>query len=248
MGIEQSQQLRIATDEYLLHILDGLPSEDELAARLTFSAAFKRKMRRLLRKARKMETARQSAVPADSCRSTRRVYSIRKKRLLLVAIILSIFVSVMSIASAREAVFGFFMRIYHTFTEIVFNRDLDLPPETTQPLPADTADYVTMVPALLPEGYKKVDQLEAGDLLQITYFNPNGDELVFERQVSDTLKMIIDTESVQIDEVQICDFKGFFFIKKNFKNLVWLEEPFMITIYGNITKEELINMAESINR
>ena len=169
MVIEQNQQLRKATDEYLLHILDGLPSEDELAAQLSFSSAFKRKMRRLLRKARKMETARQTADSADSGYANRHVYSLRKKRLLLVAIILSIFVSVMSIASAREAVFGFFVRIYHTFTEIVFNRDLDQPSETTQVLPEDTADYESMVPTWLPEGYKKVDQLEAGDIFQITY-------------------------------------------------------------------------------
>ena len=160
MVIEQNQQLRKATDEYLLHILDGLPSEDELAAQLSFSSAFKRKMRRLLRKARKMETARQTADSADSGYANRHVYSLRKKRLLLVAIILSIFVSVMSIASAREVVFGFFVRIYHTFTEIIFDRNLDQPSETTQALPSGAENYTDIVPTWLPEGYKKVDQLE----------------------------------------------------------------------------------------
>ena len=248
MVIEQNQQLRKATDEYLLHILDGLPSEDELAAQLSFSSAFKRKMRRLLRKARKMETARQTADSADSGYANRHVYSLRKKRLLLVAIILSIFVSVMSIASAREAVFGFFIRIYHTFTEIIFNRDLDQPSETTPVLPEDTAAYESMVPTWLPEGYKKVDQLEAGDIFQITYSNLAGDKLVFERQLFDIHQLLIDTEGVLIEEILIKNTKGFSYSNKNVQTLIWQEGPFTFIIYGKLSKEELTYMVNSTIR
>lgn len=248
MSIEQSQQLRIATDEYLLHILDGLPSEDELAAQLSFSASFKRKIRRLLRRAQKMEAARRTADPAESVNTSKRVYSIRKKRLLLVAIILSIFVSVMSIASARETLFGFFVRIYNTFTEIIFDRNLDQPSDTTQALPTGSENDENWVPTLLPEGYKKVDQLEAGGIFQITYANPAGDELVFERQVSDTRQLIIDTEGIQTEKVQINQYDGFFYANKNVKNLIWQEGTYIFSIIGEITKEELLNMADCIYR
>lgn len=246
--MEQNQQLKMATDDYLLHILDGLPSEDELASRLSFSAAFKRRMRRLLRKARKMEAASRTVDFADPADPKNRSLSLKRKRLVLVAIILSIFASVLSISSAREAVFGFFIRIYDSFTEIIFNRNIDEQPETTAVLPTSSENDAAMVPTLLPEGYQKTDQLEAGGTLQIIYTNPAGDELIYERQISDTRQLIIDTEGVQIDEIQINNIKGFFYTKKNVQNLVWQEGPYIFMIYGKITKEELLNIAESINR
>ena len=238
----------MATDDYLLHILDGLPSEDELVARLSFSAAFERRMRRLFRKARKMEAASRTADFADPVYPKNRSLSLKRKRLLLVAIILSIFVSVLSIASAREAVFGFFIRIYDSFTEIIFNRNIDEQPETTAALPTSSENYAAMLPTILPEGYQKTDQLVTDRLMQIYYTNPEGDELIFERQISDALQMIIDTEGVQFDEIQISNFKGFFYTNKNVQTLVWQEEHYVFTIFGKITKEDLLNMAESINR
>ena len=246
--MEQNQQLKMATDDYLLHILDGLPSEDELASRLSFSAAFKRRMRRLLRKARKMEAARRTADFADPVYSKNRSLSLKRKRLVLVAIILSIFVSVLSIASAREAVFSFFIRIYDTFTEIIFNRDIDQQPETTAVLPTSSENDAAMVPTVLPEGYQKASQLEDSDWLQIIYTNLAGDELILDRQLSDTRQLIIDTEGVQIEEIQINNIKGFFYTNKNVQNLVWQEGPYIFMIFGKTTKEDLLNMAESINR
>ena len=251
MMVEQNQTLRKATDAYLLQILEGIPSEEELAAQLSFSFAFRRKMRRLFRKVRKMDAAKamdDSAGIRGPGVTKSRIPVIRRKRLLLVAIILSILISAMSVVAARETVRNFFIRIYETFTEIIFNRDVDQLPETTQTVSTASDPSLAMLPTWQPEGYEKIDQLETGGIYQIIYANQAGDELVFERHFSDTMSMLLDTEGVQVEEVHIGTITGFYYSKKNWQTLIWQEDTYILMIYGKISKEELLNMANSIDR
>jgi hypothetical protein len=177
-----------------------------------------------------------------------RVHGIRRKRLLLVAIILSVLLSAMGVVAARETILRFIVRIYETYTEIIFNRDIDQLPDPTQGLPTSSDPSMAKVPTWQPEGYEQTDLLETGDIFQIIYANQAGDELIFERYFSDTMSMFLDTEGVQIEEVLNESFTGYYYSKKNWQTLVWQEDSFVFLIYGKITKDELLNMAYSINR
>jgi hypothetical protein len=85
------------------------------------------------------------------------------------------------------------------------------------------------------------------EITQIYYTNSEGDELIFERQVSDILEVMVDTEGIQLETLQVNQLNGLYYSNKGVQNLIWQEGPFIFIISGKVTKNELLNMAESLN-
>lgn len=247
MMIEENLQLKIALNDYLMQSLANLPSESGLSARQSFSASFDKRMRRLIRKAQRIESAQKTTGRFIQVSQSTHYRSRTRKRLLLVAIILSIIISVMSITSAREAIFGFFVRIYDSFSTIIFNQEPSRQTQASETAVTTNDDARNKVPEQIPEGYKKVDQLITDEIAQIYYKNSKGDELIFERQVSDILEVMVDTEGIKLEPLQVNQLSGLYYSNKGVQNLIWQEGQFIFIISGKVTKNELLNMAESLN-
>jgi hypothetical protein len=245
MIVDQNHNLKSALDHYLLQSISGFPNEQELALKQSFSIDFENRMQRLIRKAEVTELSLSSVSRIDHQASNKRWSPSSRKRFVLAAILLAILISVFSVSVARESVFDFFVKIYETFSTIVFHKDANqtVPPTTDSISPQEGT--AAMVPTILPTGYKQVDQLTASGFMQIVYANSVGDELIFERQLSDHFQMMVDTERITVEHVQIRQAQGLFYANKGMQTLIWQEGSFAYSIFGKITKDELMFIANS---
>jgi hypothetical protein len=246
MAMNADEQLMLALDDYLVQSLANLPSESELAASQSFSCRFERRMRRLVRLAEKKAEQTRLAAKTDLPDTRLRSFSTTKKRLLLVAVILALLLSVMSITAAREAVIGFLVEIYEKFSTVVFKPVPGMANPGTLPLSAE--DSQKMLPTALPEGYTQADVQIYDQLIRVIYISYDGNNLILELILSANKQMQIDTEGVSAEDVQVRQTDGLYYSNKGHQTLIWQEGPYAYVISGIITKNELLNMAESINR
>ena len=56
----------------------------------------------------------------------------------------------------------------------------------------------------------------------------------------------INTEGVEYEDLYINSYDGVFYNKNGTNTLVFADETYMYTVYGQVSRDELIKMAESI--
>jgi hypothetical protein len=236
------QKLKIALITLSEQTLASIPNEDILASRQTFSRSFERKMNHLIRQARKSDKTRTSPKSKDRASSPAR--KVKLKRVLVFAIILSLLISVFSVTMAREAIIGFLVRAYDTFSTVIFDRDRSRPPTesgTTKPISESPG------PSWIPEGFKQTEIIETEFFIEIVYANDDGNEIVYTKKSLDIDQYSIDTENGYIEDITLNGFEGIFFSSQGLNTVAWKGNKHMYTITGQTNKNNLIKMAESTN-
>ncbi|MDW7657852.1 MAG: DUF4367 domain-containing protein [Bacillota bacterium] len=243
MAAKNLDNLRIALEAYIYHNMARIPAEEELVATQHFSARFERRMRRLFKKIARLDAEKVAArktAPAH-------VLLHNRKKLLAAAVILAILISMFSITAAREAVFSFFVRVYDSFSTIIFNRD----PAESDPSTAPSAgidDIDALLPTFIPDGYQLADKLVTNQLTHVYFRNDHDDQIVLSIQLLDMTQMMIDTEGINQEEIKIVQHNGIYYSNKGYQTIIWQDGPYAILLNGKIDKETLIKMAESTNR
>lgn len=251
--VEMDQNLSLILNEYLRQSLADLPTEEELAATMPLSPEFEARMQPLFTKARKMEARLQkkagqrnitiSTSPPNMETSARRTHFANRKRLIAVMLVLAVLISVLSISTAREGLYDFFIRIYERYSELSFVE----PGATVGTTPATdpaSKNNEGLLPGRIPSGYAEKERLALIGLVQIVYADKSGFELIFSRQLADGLQIGIDTEGIQTENITVHGTKGLYYSNKGIQSVIWKEGPFVYTISGQIDKEVLIDMAE----
>jgi len=268
MDLKNNQQLKAALDDYLYEMTADLPPEKILGETLVFSPRFSRRMNRLIRKSKKPEknrtAANPEAIPAAPEQMDSKPYTPanrRKKRLILIAVVITVVAGTFSAVAARDQITGFLLTIYERYSVIVFHNDSDAHGSAAV---SDTAsqsesDGVTessghglpdaqtvSMPAYIPEGYQQTDKIDTDFFLQVIYADAAGEEIIYERSGSDHVTMTIDTEGTQAEEIMVGQMKGIYYSNKGIQNLIWQDEAFVYTISGPAAREDLFAMAESM--
>ena len=255
MELRNNQQLKSAFDDYLHAIAADLPPENTLAATMVCSARFSRRMSRLMRKARKLEANNSSANQSFKNRSRESMdYKPAgrwRRSLVLAAVIITVVLSAFTAVAARDKIAGFFITIYEKYTSIVFNmnsKPTPSPDETSGESSAKTADgsIAFNLPTYIPEGYMQTELEMYGEHAFVIYTNSSKQDLIFEANDPDNLTITIDTENTKGDKVMISQFNGFFYDNKGIQNLVWQDSNCVYMITGQIGKEGMMAMAESM--
>lgn len=190
----------------------------------------------------------------------------RGKRLLLIAIILTILLSTFGLVAAREPIARFFVKVYERFTHIVFNiPDETVSPDATKgpgtangaevprvggpavPNPGMNANQTNdlKVPSWLPDGYVQTSVLEQPDFLLITYANSIHEEILFERRPVNVAGIAVDTENAKTETVVVGKSEGIYYANKDVNNLVWQDGSYVYIISGNLTKSVAVHIGNS---
>lgn len=105
----------------------------------------------------------------------------------------------------------------------------------------------------MPEGYTLENEEYDDDfrLYQKRYENSVGKYILYQQMRNDGIDNIgISSNGGEQQEVMIENFKGYFIpdnvLDKKKGNLVWKDGKYLYMIVGDLTKEELISMAETI--
>jgi len=206
-------------------IMAALPSEEELALRLTFSPGFDQKMRRLL------------ANPNTARTQPRRAWRV----LAVAAVIIILLVSaLMSVSAMREAVFKFFTELYEKYIVVWYEPEAD-----TLTAPETILEF--REPGYIPPGYAR-DYEEKTELFHfVFYLNNDNQEIVFEQAPLDSRQFAIDIENEDKEKLfTINGATGMLRIKNGLQEVVWTDNEYSYKLSGTIDSEQAIMMAQSI--
>lgn len=114
-------------------------------------------------------------------------------------------------------------------------------------------EFVCKKPQWVPEGYtmKQEEYSEDFYLYQKMYVNKNGKCMLYQQMRNDIVDNIgISSNGSEQQEVMIENVKGYFIpddtLDEGRRNFVWEDGKYLYMITGDLTKEELIRMAETI--
>lgn len=114
-------------------------------------------------------------------------------------------------------------------------------------------EFVCKKPQWVPEGYtlEREEYKEDFQLYQNNYVNNDGKYALYQQMRNDRVDNIgISSNGGEQQEVMIENFKGYFIpddvLDEEKGNLVWEDGKYLYLIAGDLTKEELIRMAETI--
>ena len=114
-------------------------------------------------------------------------------------------------------------------------------------------EFVCRKPQWVPEGYtlEREEYKENFQLYQNNYVNNDGKTLWYHQMCNDTVSNFgVSSNGSEQQEVMIENFKGYFIpddvLDEERGNLVWEDGKYLYLIARDLTKEELIRMAETI--
>lgn len=114
-------------------------------------------------------------------------------------------------------------------------------------------EFVCKKPQWVPEGYtlEREEYIEDFQLYQNSYVNNDGKYALYQQMRNDRVDNIgISSNGDEQQEVIIENFKGYFIpddvLEEEKGNLVWEDGKYLYMMVGDLTKEELIRMAETI--
>jgi len=224
MESNSQTKMKALTDAYLESLLADMPSEEEIASQQVLSRRFLRRMDHLMG-------------------MNRREPRTWGKILLVAAIISLILATAVSTYAYRESIAAFFINIYEKYSEIIL-------PSTTETNDASSVTesgngLTDNLPAYVPAGYQETARLTLIGMIQITYTNDSGDILLFEKMAQGSQHIGINTEGIEVEELSINGKRALYYSNLGQNNLIWEDDTYVYTITGIITKEEIIELANT---
>nr|WP_255654578.1 DUF4367 domain-containing protein [Cohnella sp. REN36] len=176
------------------------------------------------------------------------LFQIRYPKLAVIipVIIILLLTTFFSVEALRVRILNLIIHVENEYTEIRFGEDLQEKTEPQFKIEWDNA----YVPTRVPKGYKIANITEHQTMKMIEYVNDNDKGYILFQQNSDKGGMNIDTEDAdEWDTTTIQGEDGLVIRENNRVTVVWQKQDQMFLIIGessSLTKNELINMAESV--
>jgi len=251
MDLKNNLQLKSALDDYLYGLTADLSPENILAATMVCSPRFYRRMSRLIRKAKKLEAKHSVDIQPGTDRNeeakNHQPVNRWRKKFVLAAVIIAVVLSAFSAVAAHDKITEFFITIYEKYTSIVFDmsgESAGAPDETLTEAPDGSQAY--NMPTYIPEGYMQTELEIYGEHALVIYTNSSQDDLIFEVNDPKNLQITVDSERTKGESIMIGQLNGFYYDNKGTQNLIWQDSECVYMITGQIGKEEMIAMAESM--
>ncbi len=204
-----------------IYEIEALPTDDEIEHE--FSNDFERKMERLIRRSKTRNLIGGMAF-------------LRRRVVALIAAIIILFASAMSVSAVRAAVFEFITEVYEKFTHIFFNES-----RSSQ----DAADgFAIYEPAYIPEGFKLVNKNTDG--LVLLEYEKENDFISYSQQCLENVSININTEGVKLEELEFKGLPAKYYSNQGVQNLVWYDDKYMYTVSSTLDRDIVFKIAESV--
>ncbi len=234
---EFKNQIQEDTFKYLAEkmseaMLNEIPLEEELSKSISFSEDFNEKMEKLFKQERKKEFLK-------------KLSSVSKRvAIFAVIIIFAISIVAFSVEAFRVKIFNFFIDVKKEYT--TFKKDeVNLEDNNTNPVKARILigsyllDYI-------PEGFELVESSSNAMMTRAKFSNNN---LTINLRIApENLSISLDTEDTKNEKIDIDGKKCNYIERQNENYLLWYDNDKVVTLSGNITKEELIKIVQEIKK
>lgn len=188
-----------------------------------FSHSFERKMRRIIGKQERYGFYPTTRLP------------LRKALVLAVLVIIMMTVLMVTVSAFRDAIFGFFMSVFDTHTRFTVETNDDTPNSIIN----------IYEPTILPKGfeiqtrdelpYKVVTEYDYGELF-----------IVIQQYIKAGYSPDVNTEQANPKPIMINNYKGFIIEIPNHCHITWETDEYVFSVGSNVSKDELIEIVESI--
>lgn len=208
--------------------LNTLPVPEELPT-VEYSKSFHHKMQRLIKEQRR--TPRMNKI----------LRSMKQAVAAILAIAVLTFGGLMTVDAYRAKVIDFVVYVFNELTQYRFSSDL--PASNDIVLPEITFGYV-------PDGMQEVENRITSTERRYILYENSADRFfeLTQKAVTrdDKYGVILDTEESDYT-VGTIHYKTAYFNTKNGENtIIWIDGPVIYKLYGNISLNELITVAEKI--
>ncbi len=204
-----------------IYEIETLPTDDEIE--YEFSNEFERKMERLIRRSKTRNLIGGMAF-------------LRRRVVALIAAIIILFASAMSVSAVRAAVFEFITEVYEKFTHIFFNES-----RSSQ----DAADgFAIYEPAYIPEGFKLVNKNTDG--LVLLEYEKENDFISYSQQCLENVSININTDGVKLEELEFKGLPAKYYSNQGVQNLLWYDEKYMYMVSSTLDRDIVFKIAESV--
>lgn len=209
----------VASEEFA-HI----PNEDDIE--YEFSERFNKKMDKLFKKIER------------NC--TYPTIKPSKRILTVIAAILIIFACLMSVSAIREPIVNFVLGFFEDHIDFGFSGDV-----------SEEIEYEYSL-SEIPEGFELTVNNNEGGTVYTEYTNiKTGDIIILTQSITDSGDISVDKEHGTITKEFIdgMDVYIYEYNSNNYINAIMIKENYsvMIVYYGDIEKEEFIDLVKSIN-
>lgn len=201
--------------------LEALPEDHEIE--YEFSKRFERRMRKLVRRSK-------TGNPAG------RVVFLRKRAVALAAAIVILFASAMSVSAVRAAVFEFITEVYEKFTHIFF--------EESPPSQESADEFIIRRPSFIPEGFELISEKTAGHVLLV--YEKGSDYISYSQQRLEDVSMDINTEGVELEDVDVNGHPAKYYSNRGVQNLLWYDDEFLYMISSTLDRDTVFRIAGSV--
>lgn len=203
-------------------IIESLPKEEDLSHR--FSKRFERKMNKLIRQEKRTPFMRAFIN-----------YSKRVVVIILIFITIA-FATTISVEAYRVKFFEIVTEVWEEFTSIIF-RSKDY---------INNNQLIPAIPEYIPKGFSILEESISDHLYRVIYTSENNREILYEQRALSYGEIILDTENIEIETMEIGNQKVTLFINKGVNQIYWDDSYYSYTLIYSINKDEIIEMARSI--
>lgn len=140
---------------------------------------------------------------------------------------------------ARAKFLGWIVETYPEFS--TFTPKLEEGDKDNVDMSAFNINYV-------PEGFQLEETYESRHMIEYTYYTEDDRIMMIRLSNPRTLNVNYDTEGVEIEEFTLKEAEAFTWHTKGMTSLVWYQDGFRGNITGNLSKDEIIKVAEGISK
>lgn len=213
-------------------IMASIPPEKELKHK--FSRRFERKMRALLKYERR-------SVPM------RRFVSGMKRAAAAIIIVMGLGLALtMGVNAYRIDLIQMVTEVFDNIRTMMLEYEDITFIKSTKVEPDEQEELGLIEPEYVPDGYEVEERISGPFSLMMTYVNENESNLVYKQTSLGYGEIMLDTEDAEIDTEEIGDYEVTIISKNNNYISYWRNSQFEFWVNGNISKEEILRMTESI--
>jgi|SRR5690554_2388567 len=203
-------------------ILESLPNEEELSRK--FSKRFERKMSKLIRQ--------ENRTPFMNS-----YISYSKKVAIIFLIFATIaFATTMSVEAYRVRFFEVVIEVWEEFTSMIFKSKENI----------NDRKLIPVVPEYIPRDFSILEEKINDYMYSVIYVGENNEEIFYEQRVLSRGEVLLDTENVEVETIEIGNQTIVLFINKGVNQIYWSDDFYYYTLISSIKKDEIIEMAKNI--
>lgn len=206
---------------------DYIDFSEEAIIPYTFSKKFERKMARLIRQ--------QKSFYFPMIRTP-----LRRTATIIFTVIIILSAMVMSVSALREAFIHFITETFSTHTEV------QTLPDNNAPESFEDIYFISNI----PYGFEIVfqnDNIEETPVL-ITKYQKGQQRIIFSQYIKSRYDVSVNTEGYELVRVDINGNEGFIVNMVEDFNITWDNGDYIFVIESNINKNDLIYMANSVEK